>query len=94
MVLQAIFNQYKSKSIMELLSIMHECFNYVSAPADLEDLAGECLYAVIENKMFEIDTMQMPQSGNYSESTIAKQQVIVFHPEAVEELQDFLYGEE
>lgn len=92
-VLQAIFDKYKSKSITELFSIMNECFNYVSAPANLEDLAIECLSAVIENKMFEIETMQMPQSGNYSEVTIANKQVISYHPEAVDELQDFLYGE-
>ena len=93
-VLQAIFDQYKSKNITELITVMKECFTYVSAPSNLEDLIVECLYAVIENKMYEIETMQMPQSGNYNESKIADQQVIVFHPEAVEELQDFLYGDE
>ncbi|MBP3568850.1 MAG: LCP family protein [Lachnospiraceae bacterium] len=93
-VLQAIFNKFKEKSFSELVTIMGQCFSYVSAPADLEDLAVDCLSAVIENRMFEIDTMQVPQSGKFTNATIAKKDVIVFYPECVDMLQDFLYGEE
>jgi len=91
-VLKAIFDQFKEKNIIELLSIMNECIKYVAAPAELEDLAVECLTAVIEKKMFEIETMQMPQSGNFGEAKITGKDVIVFYPEAVEALQEFLYG--
>ncbi len=93
-VLQALFNKFKEKSFSELVTIMGQCFSYVSAPSSLENLAVDCLDAVIENKMFEIDTMQVPQSGKYTSAIIAKKDVIVFYPECVDMLQDFLYGDE
>ncbi len=92
-VLKAIFNQYKSKNITELASVMRDCFNYVTVPANLEDYAVECLQAVIENKMFEIETMQMPQKGLYTDVKVSAKDVIVAHPENIEDLQNFLYGE-
>lgn len=93
-VLQAIFEQYKEKSFAELATVMRQCFNYVSVPGDLEELAVDCLQAVIENKMFSIETMQMPQSKLYSESTVNGKDVIVAFPENVDRLQEFLYGED
>lgn len=93
-VLQAIFDKFKEKSFSELVTVMGQCFDYVSAPSSLEPLAVDCLSAVIENKMFEIETMQMPQSGQYTSAIIAKKDVIVYYPESVTLLQDFLYGEE
>ena len=93
-VLQAIFNKYKEKSFAELATIMRQCFDYVSVPADLETLAVDCLQAVIENRMFEIKTMQYPLSNLYSEPTIGGQSVITAYPENVDRLQDFLYGED
>lgn len=92
-VLKAIFEQYKSKSFAELATVMRQCFNYVSAPSNLEELAVDCLTAVMEKKMFEIETMQVPQSGKYTDATISGKDVIVFYPECVDLLQEFLYGE-
>ena len=93
-VLQAIFDQYKDKNFAELATVMRQCFNYVSVPSNLEELAVDCLQAVVENKMFEIETMQMPKSGLYSDSTISDKRVIVAYPENVTKLQEFLYGED
>lgn len=93
-VLQAIFNQYKEKNFAELATVMRQCFNYVSVPANLEPLAVDCLQAVLENKMFEIESFQMPQSGLYNDPEIAGKKVIVAYPENITRLQDFLYGED
>lgn len=92
-VLQAIFEQYKEKSFAELVTVMRQCFDYVSVPSNLESLAVDCLQAVIENKMFEIETMQVPQSGKYNESTIGGKQVVVANLECVDLLQEFIYGD-
>jgi len=93
-VLQALFDKYKEKSFAELATIMRQCFDYVSVASNLEDIAVDCLQAVVENKMFEIETMQMPKSGLYSDTTIAGKDVIVAYPENVTKLQEFLYREE
>ena len=93
-VLQALFEQYKEKKLPELITIAKQCFSYVSAPAELEDVAYECLTAVMENQMFTIDTLQMPQKGLLNEATISGKDVISFFPENIDILQDFLYGEE
>ena len=91
-VLQAIFDQYKEKNFAELATVMRQCFDYVSVSSDLEELAVDCLQAVIENRMFDIDTMQMPQSNLYSAPTIGGKDVIVAYPESIDKLQEFLYG--
>lgn len=92
-VLQALFNQYKEKSFAELATVMRQCFGYVSVPADLEGLAVDCLQAVIENRMFSIETMQIPKANMYSDATIGGKDVIVMDLDNVDILQDFLYGE-
>jgi len=92
-VLQALFEQFKGKSFPELATIMHQCFGYVSVPSDLEDLAVDCLHAVIENRMFSIETMQMPKANMYSDATIGGKDVIVMDLDNIDILQDFLYGE-
>lgn len=93
-VLQAIFDQYKGKSFAELATVMRQCFDYVSVSGDLESLAVDCLQAVIENRMFEIETMQIPKSKLYSESNLGGKDVIIAFPENVDRLQEFLYSEE
>lgn len=92
MVLQAMFNQYKNKSLVELYSVMNQCLGYVTVPENLETLAVDCLSAVVEKQMFEIETMQIPQSNLYSNTTIAGADVVVFYPENVDRLQEFIYG--
>jgi len=92
-VLQAIFDQYKGKNFAELATVMRQCFDYVSVSSDLEELAVDCLQAVIENRMFDIKTMQMPPADLYSAPTIGGKDVIVAHPESIDKLQEFLYGE-
>ena len=98
-VLQAIFDQYKHKGLTELYQAYNSCKKYVTVSSNLEDLVDDCLFAFIENKMFTIETMQVPQSGNYTNAVVPipgadkPQEVLMFYPEAVEDLQKFIYGE-
>lgn len=92
-VLQAIFDQYRTLNITQINSIMEECLGYVTVSSNLQELAKECVFAVMEKKMFEIESMQVPQDGMYTYATIAKQDVVCYYPECVPELQKFLYGE-
>lgn len=92
-VLQALFDKFKGQNITQLRSIMDQCFSYVTVSSGLDELAKECLFAVVENKMFEIDTMQIPLNKLYSDPKINGKDVIVANPENVDRLQDFLYGD-
>lgn len=94
MVLQALFNKYKEKNLAELLSVMNKCFNYVTASSDLKEIAAECLQLVIENKMFEIDTMQMPPSRHFDEVVIRQMYVITYFPDSIDILHEFIYENE
>ncbi len=92
-VLQALFNQFKSKNITELSQIMNQCFEYVTAPTSLKGLAIDALGAVFEHKMYDIETMQVPQSGLYTDATIEEKDVCAYDPACVDRLQEFIYGE-
>jgi len=92
-VLQALFDKFKGQNITQLRSIMDQCFSYVTVSSGLDDLAKECLFAVVENKMFDINTMQIPINNLYSDPKINGKDVIVANPENVDRLQDFLYGD-
>ena len=94
MVLKAIFEQCKNKKLSELISIMGQCFDYVMVDANLEQLAGDCLTAVMENKMFDITMLQMPKNGENKNRVINGKDVVIFTPEDVDLLQNLLYGEE
>lgn len=93
MVLQALFHQFKSKNIAELSQIMNQCFEYVTAPASLKSLATDALGAVFEHQMYEIETMQVPQSGLYTNAIIEGKDVCAYDPACVDKLQEFIYGE-
>lgn len=93
-VLKAIFNKYKEKNLAELLSIMNKCFDYVTASTDLKEVAAECLQIVIKNKMFELDTMQMPPSKHFNEVTIREKDVLTYFPDCIDILHEFIYNNE
>ena len=92
-VLQALLEKYKEKNIAELLSIMNSCFSYVTASESLKEIAAECLQVVVEKGNFDIQTLQIPKSGHFSEATIRNMSVIVYYPDNVDVIQDFLYSE-
>lgn len=91
LVLQKLFNKYKEKNIAELLSVMNTCFGYVKTQESLKTIAAECLQTVVENKMFELDTQQIPASGHFGEVKIAGKLVLTFYPDNRDILHDFLY---
>lgn len=96
-VLKAIFDQYKVNSISgipALMTKMKQLKDYVTVSSNLEELAADCLQVIVEKQMFEIETMQFPKNGYYSDASIGGADVIVFYPENISFLQDFLYGEE
>lgn len=92
-VLQALFNQFKNKNITELSQIMNQCFEYVTAPASLKNLATDALVAVFEHKMYDIETVQIPQNGLYTNAMMDGMDVCVYDPACVDKLQELIYGE-
>lgn len=93
-VLKALFDKYKEKSLVDLYMVLRKCLSYVTVPEDLQTLAAECLQIVIEKKIFEFDTLQMPKKGYYYDTkTPEGQEVLGFYPENIDILQEFLYGE-
>ncbi len=92
-VLQALFDKYKEKSFVELLSVMEKCLGYVSAPSNLKPLAAESLKVVLEYRSLEFETMQIPVKGHYEDTTIQGKEVLRPFLDNVELLQEFLYGE-
>ena len=92
-VMQAVFDKYKEKGFIELASIMRQCLQYVTVSSNLEALAVDCLQAVLEKKMFEIETLTMPKGNRYRNELIRGMDVIVYDLENIDILQDFLYGE-
>lgn len=93
-VLKALFDKYKEKNFVELLSIMKRCLGYVTAPSSLETLAADGLKVVLEHKKLEFETMQIPKKGYYENVTIGGQDVLKYSYKNIDLLQKFLYGEE
>ena len=93
-VLKALFDKYKEKNFVELLSVMEKCLGYVAAPNNLKPLAADGLKVVIEHRSLNFDTLQIPAKGYYEYSTIGGKDVITALPKNVDILQKFLYGEE
>lgn len=93
-VLGALFEKYKEKNIAELLSVMNNCFGYVTASESLKEVAADCLEAVVEQRNFDVQTLQIPKNGHYSNAIIQGKDVITFYPDNVDIIQEFLYGTE
>ncbi len=101
-VLQALFDQNKDKNLVELWTIMNNFLknNYVTRSENLDKIAPDCLQTVIEEKMFNIDSLQLPMSGTYKDLIVTdpndgtNKWVISYFPSNVDGLQNFLYGEE
>ena len=57
-------------------------------------MAADCLQAVVEKRNFDIQTLQIPKNGHYSNAIIQGKDVITFYPDNVDIIQEFLYGTE
>jgi len=90
-VLKALFDKYKEKGMVELLSVMYKCFEYVTTTESVYAMAPDCLQIVMEKRNFDIQTLQIPKSGHYSDTKISGKAVLSFFPDNIDILQDFLY---
>ena len=96
-VLKALFNKFKDQNITQLIKLKEQCMDYVTVSSNITDLITEGLFAVTEHKMFEIETMQFPQSGQYENKLVKDAQgndmdVVIYYPGSVDKLQKFIYG--
>ena len=57
----------------------------------LKELAAECLQVVVEQRNFDMQTLQIPKSGHYSGVRIKGKDVIKYNLDNVDIIQDFLY---
>lgn len=98
LVLNKIFDKYKSKSLPDLYNIMTECLKYVTVSEGIDEVCAECLQIVVENKMFDLEQFRIPyedKDGRHFTSTkIGGQEVLCFYPDNAIILHNFLYGEE
>ena len=90
-VLKALFDKYKEKGLVELLSVMKQCFSYVTTSESVRELAPDCLQIVVEKHNFDFDTLQIPKAGHHSDVTIAGKAVLSVFPDNADILQEFLY---
>lgn len=63
-VLTAIFNEYKSKNIFELLSITTECLSYIHTNLSSTQIS-ELLEMVVENGITTIESARIPIENSY-----------------------------
>lgn len=97
-VLQALFDKFKDQNITQLIKLKDQCMDYVTVSSNITDLVTDALFAMTEHKMYEIDTMQFPQGGQYEGKTVKDSRgddmdIIVYYPGAVKQLQEFIYGD-
>ena len=97
-VLQALFEKFKDQNITQLSKLIDQCAEHVTVSANLKELCKKGLVAVVENKMYEIDTMQFPQSGQYENKIVQDEfgndmDIVMNYPGAVEKLQKYIYGD-
>ncbi len=98
-VLQALFEKFKDQNVTQLIKLLDECCEYVTVSSNLKDLCKTALLAVTEHKMYEIETYQVPQRGQYENKTVKDRfgvndmDIIIYYPGAVEQLREFIYGD-
>ena len=98
-VLEALFDKFKDQNITQLIALMKDCMSYVTVSGNLEDLCKDALFAVTEHKMYEIETLQIPQKLQYENKMVRDRfdkldmDVIFYYPSNVEILQEFIYGD-
>lgn len=95
-VISAVVNKFKSEDFGTIVSLGNQCLKYVAVPSDLKEVALDCLTAVLEKKMFTIETLQMPQSGKCHTQKLENRQdeVVIYDISNVDDLQAFLYGDQ
>lgn len=92
-VLSAIFNEYKSKGLIDLIVISKNIFKYIKTNLT-QDQIEKILTDVVENKISDIETMRIPVNGAFEdpkEYNGVKYPIIVDWDANIEELYKFIF---
>ena len=65
-VLNALFNKYKSKNILSMLSIMDTCIGYVKTNVSVNQIEAG-IKSVVENQITTIENFRLPANGLFTD---------------------------
>lgn len=92
-VLNALFEKYKSKSVVELLAIMPDILSLVTTDISKTSII-EYMYLAVTLKQDELQTMRIPVEGAYYSARIRGMAVLL--PDTLEDntkaLHEFIFG--
>ena len=93
-VLTQLFQKYKTHNFVELASILYDCLGLVASDLSAEDMT-KMLELVIEERILELETSQIPAKGTFTDTYIGKMSVLsVNWPANAKILQEFIFGTE
>lgn len=91
-VLNAIFEKYKSKSLVDLVAIANDILPYITTNRSKADLLSY-LAAFVSTGTTKLETFRVPMNNSYhGETTDAGQVLVVDFPTVNAELQKIIYG--
>ncbi len=93
-MLDAMFNEVKTKNALELFNIMNTCLPYVTTDISADTLSA-CIENVLTNKITTVEKMQIPVNGTYSDVQYngLGQLISVNFSENIEALHEFIFGD-
>lgn len=74
-VLNKIFEKYKSKDLLTLVSIFNDCLPRVITDISKGDME-KLMEMVVENRILDLVPMRVPMSGTFTDATVGKSDVI------------------
>ena len=93
-VLTQLFQKYKTHNFVELASILYDCLGLVTSDLSAEAMT-KMLELVIEERILELETSQIPAKSTFTDTYIGKMSVLsVNWPANAEILQEFIFGAE
>lgn len=92
-VLKSIFEEYKSKNVFQLVSIMNQCLKYVNTNMTSTQIQ-KAIEDIAENGIMTLDSERIPVNGSFSEEKNYKGAGWVLVPNLeknIQELHEFIY---
>lgn len=74
-VLNKIFEKYKSKDLLTLVSIFNDCLPRVITDISKGDME-KLMEMVVENRILNLVPMRVPMAGTFTDATVGKSEVI------------------